>query len=448
MRGASASLAALALMIAAALAPGTALARPGALDRSFGDNGRVVTRTSLGGAGWLNARLDLAEGPDGTIVAAAGDSVFRYLPDGALDPTFGEAGRTTIATEFEGMPFSLHAVAVDSQGRIYALGEVEIADVKAPTSYMGAWIHPPLAAVARYTADGRLDTSYASGKGYLLTDLGQPATYGSAVSYRSALTSLAAGRIDTADNLVATASIGGFPCSVGHSELSMFRRLIVRLTPDGGLDPSFGGGSGTETIAALDAIGATALSTAGEIAFAGRRATNCGKDTVYRLGRLSADGALDPRFGREGLRPLPAEAVAISLDRFGRTIVLLPGRRLLRLTPAGRADRRFGRKGHAYLSLPGANPNSVIVEPSGRILLTGGSFPHSFAVTRLNGRGYPDRHFGRRGLATTGFGKYVGALAKAAFIDRHGRLVVGGTMAESDTSHIGGIALARYRLGR
>lgn len=73
------------------LPPAVAAGQPEALDRSFGDRGRVVTKMDLGGPSWLGSDVDIAEGPNETIVMAFGHSVLRYLSDGSLDPTSARA---------------------------------------------------------------------------------------------------------------------------------------------------------------------------------------------------------------------------------------------------------------------------------------------------------------------------------------------------------------------
>ena len=158
----------------ATLAPPAAAGavRAGALDRSFGVNGRAVTQTELGGGSWLHTHVHLAEGPDETIVAAVGDTVFRFLADGSLDTSFGEGGKLTI-DDPEGLPFSLHDLAVDGQGRIVLAGAVELPE-EILVSYIGPNIHGPLAAVIRYSADGKLDTSFGEKGGYVLSELNQP----------------------------------------------------------------------------------------------------------------------------------------------------------------------------------------------------------------------------------------------------------------------------------
>src|SRR5437763_12174475 len=75
-----------------------ALAAPGDLDPTFGSGGEVVTPLDQGGV-----FDDVAFQPDGKVIAVgyAGISgpheflVARYLPDGALDPSFGSGGVVT-----------------------------------------------------------------------------------------------------------------------------------------------------------------------------------------------------------------------------------------------------------------------------------------------------------------------------------------------------------------
>lgn len=445
-----------------ALAPGTALARWTA---ASGDNGRVVTQTELGGQSWLDARVQVEEGPDGTIIAAVGNSVFRYLPDGTLDPSFGDGGRLAVAAELRGMPFTPHDLAVDTEGRIYLLGEVQVTSVEVPISYIGGFFHPPLAAVVRYTADGKLDTTYGNGKGYVATDFGlggRISTEAPDVQYEKALTSFASGAVDPNGDLIAVAAVGEFPCSQGHSSLSMRRKLIVRLTPNGSLDASLGEGDGMQTISALDENGPPAIGAGEEIGFAGSRSDACTETSAYGVAHLRADGTVDSRFGDQGVRTLPAPAGAIAFDRFGRTIVLLPGWQLLRLTPRGGGDRRFGRRGSVRLRLPtGTDLQSLAVERAGRILLAGTvlgrahpSLPGSprnargFAIVRLTAHGHKDRRFGRRGWVATRFGKRSSAVGQDGFVDAEGRLVVAGPIARPNLAPTGGIALVRYRLGR
>src|SRR5262245_11323974 len=66
----------------------------GSLDSTFGTNGKVFTDFS-----GSDAASALALQPDGKIIAAGNGSIgfglARYLPNGALDTTFGTGGKTT-----------------------------------------------------------------------------------------------------------------------------------------------------------------------------------------------------------------------------------------------------------------------------------------------------------------------------------------------------------------
>jgi len=457
-RGKRGALAVLSACLAAlGLMPAAALGRPGALDRSFGEGGRVVTMTALGGRSWLDADVHAAPGPKGTIVAAVGKTVFRYLPDGRLDPGFGDGGRLTIEDP-RGLPFSLHDLAVDDQGRIVLAGAVEMPG-EILVSYIGPFIHGPLAAVIRYSPDGELDPSFGEGAGYVITELDQPPLNS---YYDKAATSAEQVIVGSEGKVTLIGGVGRYTTGI-RSEFRMSPRLIVRLTPDGRLDPSFGG-DGVISETGLDALSAV-VPYGGKLLAGGRSASRPKVPWREALTRLTRDGSIDNSFGHDGCFPLFAPPLnGVAVDRF-RRIVAVGSRRVLRLTPRGTRDRRFGRRGGTTVWLPGKSDLSEvsIERSSGRILLAGTQaiakrqpetpirerrYRRSFTVIGLNTHGRPDRRFGRRGWVATRFGKRSSALADDAFIDSSGRLVVTGTVARPDLAPTGGIALARYRLGR
>ena len=123
----------------------------GRIDTTFGTNGTVLTNFAL------NSEPSLALQPDGKIVAACGLSdlrrfgIARYLPDGCLDPTFGEGGK--VRTRFRERSVA-RDVAVTRAGKILVAGSVG-----------GDF------ALARYKGDGSLDTTFGIG-GLVTTPLG------------------------------------------------------------------------------------------------------------------------------------------------------------------------------------------------------------------------------------------------------------------------------------
>jgi uncharacterized delta-60 repeat protein len=130
----------------------TALARysaTGALDSSFGTNGKVVSVIVNGNPGYPN---EILLQPDGKIVGigiAAPNGferhlLVRYTASGALDPTFGTNG---VAGGYFGNPQEfLTGGKILANGKIIAVG------------YVGR-----NATIARYNADGSVDRSFLCG---------------------------------------------------------------------------------------------------------------------------------------------------------------------------------------------------------------------------------------------------------------------------------------------
>jgi uncharacterized delta-60 repeat protein len=122
----------------------------GGLDPAFGDKGKVTVDFSAS----LSQALALALQPDGKIIAAGmavGDAthndfaLVRLQADGHLDSTFGTGGLVT--TDFAGGFDGATAVIIQPDGKIVAVGE---ADFKF--------------ALARYDANGQLDQAFGGGK--------------------------------------------------------------------------------------------------------------------------------------------------------------------------------------------------------------------------------------------------------------------------------------------
>lgn len=157
----------------------------GSLDRSFAGDGTLTT--GLGGS-----TCAVALQPDGKIVLAGQAGLARYLADGSRDPSFTDDG--TLAR----LVGSVHTVAIRADGKIVVAGPSALArylpdgsldrsfgyDGSVPTGSLGARAAALQAdgrivvagtifvdddfpdnefALARYTADGALDTAFGSG---------------------------------------------------------------------------------------------------------------------------------------------------------------------------------------------------------------------------------------------------------------------------------------------
>lgn len=185
----------------------------GALDPSFGGTG--FTTVDLGPTDASAAAVMIQ--PDGKIVAAGPSSttsgnlafsVVRITWAGALDNTFDGDGIVKTSPPVS-LSHSLHDAALTNEGKIVAVGVTKI----------GIANRPAVAAL-RYNADGSLDTSFG-GTGYVLTDM--PAMSSGGVA--NAVAVQADGKIIAAGATVLT---GGA------------RSMLLRYRPDGTLDPSFG----------------------------------------------------------------------------------------------------------------------------------------------------------------------------------------------------------------
>jgi len=138
----------------------------GSLDRSFG-NGGIVTTTFPEGS----YAFDVALQSDGKIVAAGtvfvdfnpGDlsdtdfALARYNSDGSLDTTFGSGG--TVTTDFFGNEDDAFSILIQPDGKIVAVGSAND-----PATFYDF-------AAARYLSNGTIDTTFGVA-GKVSTDFG------------------------------------------------------------------------------------------------------------------------------------------------------------------------------------------------------------------------------------------------------------------------------------
>ncbi len=261
--------------------------------------------------------------------------------------------------------------------------------------------------------------------------------------------------------------------------------LVARHLPGGRLDPSFGehgiahvalssGAAGRDDDEAT--AGALAIQPDGKILIGGSYDPDLivegGSGTpMLALARLRPDGGIDRSFGGDAQREAPAGGV---LERRGTNILAIAsqGNRVLvggeaesgpayvaRYTAHGRLDRSFGRgTGMAHFAHRQARGavTALLALPH-RGLYAAGYLGANFLLARLGRDGVPDPSFGRAGRVLTDPTRRPAcgcSLAEGLARDRHGRLLVSGTLlAHRPTGYftpesVAGaraIALARYR---
>jgi uncharacterized delta-60 repeat protein len=259
------------------IAPETniALARyngDGSLDATFGSGGKVITRFAPGARARALAVILASDGKIVVSGAARGPGlppgnfvVARYNADGSLDGSFGSGGKTI--TDF-GALGEAHGLVTDASGKIVAVGGTF------SVSSAGAfWGRSFLA--ARYNADGSLDTSFGGGKVATEFDgnASQAVAFGAAVQRDGKIVSV------------------GWADSHG---------AVVRQNADGTLDASFADGG--RLILQQPAAGSNLLDVAidskGRIVAAGSAS---GESVDFELVRLKPNGDLDPSFGDDGV---------------------------------------------------------------------------------------------------------------------------------------------------
>ena len=256
------------------------LGQDGRLDRSFGDEGRVLTLVP----GWTRCNgASVFVGLDGRIIVAGNASsevgphhivALRYLPSGALDPQFGRDG--TVELQTEAVAWS---AALDAQSRILAVGYELLGPIR--TRIL----------VARFDSHGNVDQSFGAGGVVSLHDA--DVTQG-----------LNAAAVQPDGKIVAVGTFGWSSASLPAEPGKRYQIIVLRLDASGALDTSFADGGllfmaspryqwGGETIA---------IQPDGKLLIAGFVFDEDRTHSIV-LVRLNRDGTPDAEFGRDVVTP-------------------------------------------------------------------------------------------------------------------------------------------------
>ena len=326
----------------------------GTLDPQFGDGG-VVHYEHADGRDDLG--FGLAVQPDGKIVVAGRFHdgadfdvlVVRFKTDGTLDSGFGVNGAVVWAGPGGGTDTG-RGVAIQPDGKIVVACE--------------SFTDPDKDAVLlRFNAAGALDDGFAQGGVFTYAGTGAGDDWGFDVAVQSD------------GKLVLT----GGTVKDGKEDV-----LLLRLNPDGTLDPLFGvGGVVTHGGAANeeDYGNAVRLQPDGKIIVIG--ATSNGEHFDILLLRTHPDGTPDPAFGEQGVVIYDrggydyAWGGAVQAD--GRILVagVSSGEdggngMVLRLNPDASPDTSFGSNGFFRFSGPFEDRiYGVVLQSDGRIVGTG-----------------------------------------------------------------------------
>jgi uncharacterized delta-60 repeat protein len=380
-------------------------------------DGKIVVAGSSG--------LEVTQcGDNGCVSESHADAALaRYNPDGTLDTSFSGDGKDM-------MDFGAAAdVALQPDGKIVVVG------TEGFTICGDIWCDTFADfAVARYNADGTLDTSF-SGDGTEVTDFGKADSASRVVLQQDGKIVVAGSSVDPSGNgaddfalarynadgtLDASFSDDGKQVTdfggsdkgahglalqpdgkivaVGRTSGDDF--AIARYAVDGSLDTTFAGdGKQTTDLAGWDAASAVAIQDDRKIVVAGT--TNAGAfvgDDDFALARYSADGSLDTTFSGDGRQNTNFglgehdSANGIALQRDGKIVAVGSstvggGFALARYAADGSLDVSFSGDGKQPTDF-GHAASDVALQPDGRIVAAG-SGRGNFALARYEGGSEP-----------------------------------------------------------
>ena len=398
-----------------------ALAGDGDVDLTWGGTG--VVRLGIGDNDWSVrsaaygvAGVEVVGNVDSTGLGGPLDAMIlmRFRGDGTRDTTCLGSGYAMFTTSD---PVTVTDLVVLADGSTIVVGTIESTQ--------------PQGFVMKYAPNCRLDSTFAAGLGMV--------TYTDRLGVRFTSADIAG------DGSIVIGGLTLYAPADGGSS----RFTVVRITPAGDFEPSFGivhpgvwVSDGTEPGQVRDLI----IDSTGAITFAG---TAFGiSDTDAAIGRLTNTGTIDSTFANSGwfvardgndgdLRAIvrrPNGAVAAVGAVAGATSPVLQGT-LYCLNANGALDSSCGPSGVVnQFAIPHGGVDflfwSVVVDDSGRFVVSGAyddpSVPGgriSPFVVRLRSDGSPDPTFGTNGVVDLPF-----APGHAVHItrDQTGRILVGG----------------------
>ena len=348
----------------------------GQLDQGFGSGGTLIDQIAGSNSifGTYDAGMDASGNLLVLISLSKGYAVRRYSPSGVSDATFNNNAQSSFSGLTIDRPDALH---VQSDGKIVISG-----DYISSKKVVGF--------AFRLNSDGTADSTFGSKGLVLVSSL--------AIARGAALQSIGASQ----DLVLGGTASNGF--------------ALVRLTPSGSIDATFGsGGIAITSHCQTAAIFSLATDAAGNILAAGSTQLTTNGASKMLIARYSATGVLDTTFGDPSSSSGTRTGTTV-LDIFGGT------NQVTEVAPA--------------------------MDSSGHILLAGngyGSAGKFLFLARYSANGTLDSTFGSGGVAATNFGNdnnFVMQLpASNLTIQSNGELVVtGGATLVSGGSSVFGVA--------
>ncbi len=341
---------------------------------------------------------------------------------GGLDTTFDSDGKVLTSTAgFD----EARSLAVQSDGKIVVVG----------SAFNGSFFDM---AIARYLANGSLDTSFDT-DGLKTIDFAGQDDLANSVAIQSNGKIVVAGSSALANN--------------GPS-----RFAIVRLNSDGSFDTSFDSdGKAISSSTSIDeAAHSLVIDSNGRLILGGYRyispRANGTSGYDFTLMRFKANGNIDTAFGTSGTTSTYfgttiANTIinSISLQSDGKIIAVGEAQKpsdidlaVARYNTDGSLDNTFGTSGSTTLDIAVDSfqaLNNLAIQTDDKIIV-GGFLNSDFALARLLTNGALDTTFDADGIVTTDFGSLDEGIRGIA-VQTDGKILAGGVSATD-------FALARY----
>jgi uncharacterized delta-60 repeat protein len=400
---------------------------------------------------------------------------------GVLDPTFG-GGTGHVLSLFPNETLAAaNAVAVQSDSKIVIAGVA------------GYPSQSPTFLVARYNADGSLDTSFGTG-GYTATGFPKGPAHAQAVAIQSDGKILAAGyeyyatvkgalstynfamaRYNANGTLDTTFGNNGEVVTPGMGTASSivvqkdgkilgFSNsgygtgggiiTLVRYNTNGTLDTTFGNGG--ELVTNITRYSTQLIQPDGKFVFAWQTSSKVG-NFQFEIARLNADGTTDSSFGSGGAvytNNFSVSTAALQAD--GKIVVSgleAPSGNfgLIRYNADGTLDTTFGTSGNGIVTVPqpgslnAGGGKQLEVQSDGKIVAISyftNSAPGAFGAVRVNADGTLDTSYGNGGWATA-YIPYKDTL-NASVLQPDGKLLLAGEVDPTGSGSSTDVALIRF----
>ena len=325
---------------------------------------------------------------------------------GALDPVFDADGKATAAPAGFNRAYGDISMALDAEDRVVVAGSLNDPATTGEDLFVG-----------RYNADGSVDLTFGT-NGFVTVDRGGGEYVGEL-------------GIDPLGRIVVAARSG-------HNG------LVIRLSPDGTLDPTFGSEGIVESNFGQGSAAIVGLALDGEhVVLAVTFSDGLGPDASYFAApvRLNPDGSPDVTFGDEGTgQPFrSAYASDVVIDDQKRTI--LGGSTsqsspsdavLVRYGPTGAIDPAFSQDGSIRIDFADRDDFLQQLEVDGRDRIVAAIYftdsapiGDDMGVARVLDTGALDRSFGGDGKTSVHFGTQSD-VPLGMTIDRNDEVIVVG----------------------